>query len=124
MGAQEVDKYFKTHLSIVVDNPEVAYPNVNTVWSAFGKRFRTLKTLISFKELVAEHFYQGLKEFYDDGVQYMEIRSSFSPICATFGPDCKSLDIFQTGAAFKEAVDQVSLHIHLLKPSTLPSRGY
>ena len=112
MGAQEVDKYFKTHLSIVVDNPDVAYPNVNTVWAAFGKRFRTLSALLSFKDLVKEHFYQGLKEFYDDGAQYIEVRSSFSPICATPGPDCTPLDIVQTAKVFKEAADQVSLQIH------------
>jgi hypothetical protein len=37
--SKRVDAYFKSHLSIVVDNPEVAYPNVNTVWAAFSKRF-------------------------------------------------------------------------------------
>ena len=106
-GAEEVDKYFKSHLSIVVDNPEVAYPNVNTVWAAFAKRFSTLMTLLNFKDLVKDYFYQGLKEFYEDGVQYMEVRSEFAPICKTFGPDCNPLDIVQTVGVFKEAVDQV-----------------
>ena len=107
MGAEEVDKYFRSHLSIVVDNPEAAYPNVNTVQAAFAKRFRTLMTLLNFKALAKEYFYQGLKEFYEDGVQYMEVRSEFAPICKTFGPDCNPLDIVQTVGVFKEAVDQV-----------------
>ena len=112
MGEEEVDKYFKSHLSIVVDNPEVAYPNVNTVWAAFAKRFGTLMTLLNFKDLVKDYFYQGLKEFYEDGVQYMEVRSVFAPICETLGPDCNPLDIVQTVGVFKEAVDQVMRPTH------------
>ena len=107
MGVWQVDKILKTHLSIAVEDPEIAYPNINTVWVAFVKRFKTLKTLFSYKNLVKDYFYQGLKEFSDDGVQYLEVRSSFAPICEAVGPECKLLDILQTVAVYKEAADQV-----------------
>ena len=107
MGAGEVDKYFKDNLSIVVDNPEMAYPNVKTVWAAFAKRFGTLMTLLNFKELARDYFYQGMKEFYEDGVQYMEVRAVFAPMCESIGPDCVQMDIVETVRVFKAAAEQV-----------------
>ena len=105
-GDVEVDAYFKSHLSIVVPNPEIAYPNVNTVWKAFGKRFGTLISLINYKDLVKDYFYQGLLEFYNDKVQYMEVRSVLAPICQTLNAECNPLDIVETAKVFKEAADQ------------------
>jgi hypothetical protein len=37
LGSDVVDAYYKSRLSIVVDDPETAYPNVNTVWNQFYK---------------------------------------------------------------------------------------
>ena len=76
-GNEAVDACFKRHLSIVVDVPEITYPNVNTVWAAFSKKFKTLKSLVNYKNLVFDYLYQGMQEFYDDGVQYMEVRCQF-----------------------------------------------
>ena len=108
-GNERVDSYFKSHLSIVVDNPEVVYPNVNTVWAAFAKRFGTLMSLLNYKNLVLDYFYQGMQEFYDDGVQYMEVRSVLAPICLTQDEECNPLSIVDTAKVFKEAADQFAL---------------
>ena len=108
LGNEKVDSYFKSYLSIVVDNPEVAYPNVNTVWAAFSKRFGALMSLLNYKDLVKDYFYQGMQEFFDDGVQYMEVRSVLAPICETrIGEECNPLDIVETARVFKETAEQV-----------------
>ena len=108
-GGDKVDAYFKSHLSVIVANPEITYPNVNTIWKAFGKRFGTLISLVNFENVVKDYFYQGLLEFYNDNVQYLEIRSLLAPICQTKYYDCNPLDIVETAKVFKKAADQFAM---------------
>ena len=64
-------------------------------------------SLLNYKDLVKDYFYQGMQEFYDDGVQYMEVRSVLAPICETRIGECNPLDIVETARVFKETAEQV-----------------
>jgi hypothetical protein len=71
-------------------------------------------SLINYEDLVRDYFYQGMLEFYQDGVQYMEVRSVLAPICQTrIGLDCNPLDIVESTRIFKETADQVIMTLSI-----------
>ncbi|CAG9837714.1 unnamed protein product [Diabrotica balteata] len=68
------ENFLKSKLTLVCDNPEVKYPNLNTVWTTFQNLFINLEKLICYKPIFKEYFYQALKETYEDNVKYIEFR--------------------------------------------------
>lgn len=71
---------FFGNMSMVVSNPEQAYPNSEQAWKKFLSLFATLDGLISFEPIFEAFFFQALNEFYNDNVQYIEFRSLFNPV--------------------------------------------
>ncbi|KAJ8954010.1 hypothetical protein NQ318_004301 [Aromia moschata] len=68
------DAFLKSKMTLIVDYPEFAYPNLNSVWKAFMDIFVTVADLIGYKPVWQEYFYQVLKELYEDNVMYVEFR--------------------------------------------------
>lgn len=68
------DDFLKSQLTLIVDDPEIRYRNVNTVWAAFSGIFITITDLLSYKPIWQKYFYQALKELYEDNVKYIEFR--------------------------------------------------
>ncbi|KAJ8970598.1 hypothetical protein NQ314_001132 [Rhamnusium bicolor] len=68
------DNFLKSALTLVVDYPEFAYPDLNVVWEAFMNIFETVADLIGYKPVWQEYFYQVLQELYEDNVMYLEFR--------------------------------------------------
>ncbi|KAH9489837.1 hypothetical protein Btru_037261 [Bulinus truncatus] len=62
-------------MSIWVEDPFISYPSVNDVWKKFETYFSSLKGLTQSRENWKMYLEQGLKEFYDDGVQYIEMKT-------------------------------------------------
>jgi hypothetical protein len=60
IGAEEVDKSLKMYLTIIVDDPAEAYPDVNAVWSKFGNIFGALIPLLSYVPVTKDYLYQGI----------------------------------------------------------------
>jgi len=59
-----------------------------------------------------DYFYHGLQEFYDDGVQYMEVRTTVHPVCANLDTnDCQQLGFLESAKVLQEAADKVNLLI-------------
>ncbi|KAH9489267.1 hypothetical protein Btru_057642 [Bulinus truncatus] len=71
----EWDKQLISEMSIRVDDPFLEYPSINDVWSKFETYFGTVYDLISDLNHFRMYFEQSLKEFYEDGVQYLEIKA-------------------------------------------------
>jgi len=67
-------------LTLIVDEPEKVYPTSSAVWSYFELRFQSTFGLLLYAPVFKTYFYQALQQFYDDGVQYMELRSLFLPV--------------------------------------------
>ncbi|XP_067652548.1 adenosine deaminase AGSA-like [Haliotis asinina] len=68
------DQWLYNNLTLTVDNPEVVYPNINVIWRRFLQYFQTVGGLINHAPVLKDAFYESLKEFHEDGVQYLETR--------------------------------------------------
>lgn len=68
------DSFLTSKLTLVVNNPELSYPNLNSVWQAFMDIFETVAGLLGYKDVWQEYLYQVLKELYEDNVRYLEFR--------------------------------------------------
>ena len=71
----------KNHLTIVVDNPSVDYPNLNAVWDKFNKVFGALFSLLQYVPVAKDYFYQAFTEYLEDNVQYVEFRTVLPFLC-------------------------------------------
>jgi len=71
-------------LTLVVDEPEKVYPTANVIWSRFASAFVSTFDLLTYAPVFKAYFYEALQQFYDDGVQYMELRSVFPPVFMQF----------------------------------------
>jgi adenosine deaminase CECR1 len=110
LGSELVDEFYTYHLSIIVDNPDQAYPNVNTVWAKFQRAFASLFSLLNYPDLIKDYMYRGLEEFYEDNVQYMEIRSVISRVCEDkYAEVCNVLSLVESAAVYKDAIDRYIL---------------
>ncbi|EFA00425.1 adenosine deaminase 2 [Tribolium castaneum] len=68
------DKFLKSQLSIIVDDPSSEYPSINDVWNRFAETFYTVFGLVAYRPVFQDYFYQTLKELYEDNVMYLEFR--------------------------------------------------
>jgi len=67
-------------LTLIVDEPEKVYPTASVIWSRFHSVYESTFGLVHYAPVFKSYFYQALQQFYDDGVQYMELRSPFLPV--------------------------------------------
>ncbi|KAH9489255.1 hypothetical protein Btru_057605 [Bulinus truncatus] len=72
----QLDESLKMNMSIWTEDPFLAYMSVNDVWGKFNTYFKTMYDLISSKKIARMYLDQAFKEFYEDGVQYMEIKTT------------------------------------------------
>ena len=72
--------YKKPALKHIICYHAETYPNINSVWTAFENTLIAGSGIISYAPVFTDYFYQGLKEFYDDNVQYMEIRTTLPEV--------------------------------------------
>ena len=72
-GAQKVDQYLRDRFSLY---PRKKYLDNNEVWENFSSIFRLLGGLLYYAPVWADYYYNALSEFYIDGVQYLEFRTT------------------------------------------------
>ncbi|XP_017059023.1 adenosine deaminase 2-A [Drosophila ficusphila] len=71
-GPSKVDEYLAERLTLY---PTKKFEDNNAAWSTFMEIFGLLDGLVMYAPVWADYYYAALKEFYDDGVLYLEFRS-------------------------------------------------
>ncbi|XP_066599285.1 adenosine deaminase 2-like [Prorops nasuta] len=88
--AREINQRIQWQMSMVVDDPEKEYPDVNTAWTKFRDIFMFITPMLTYRPVYEDHFYRGLQELYNDNVLYLELRSTLPPLYdldgTTYGP--------------------------------------
>ncbi|KAJ8298951.1 hypothetical protein KUTeg_023011 [Tegillarca granosa] len=61
-------------MSLVVDKPHIVYPSINEVWVKFLQVLDVANGFINYAPIFSAYFYEALREFREDNVQYLEVR--------------------------------------------------
>lgn len=101
-GATQFDAWLRSKLSLYTATPDVTYPNINTVWRAFENTLGAAFGMITYYPVFYEYFYRALQMFYDDNVQYVEIRTTLPQVYFLNGT---LLDEFQVTELYKTVFD-------------------
>lgn len=75
VGAVLYDTELRKSMSLFNDNPLNKYRDVDSIWERFMEIFGIIDGIVQYKDAWAAYYKQALKEFFEDGVQYLEIRS-------------------------------------------------
>lgn len=82
MGATIYDEHVRSLFTLYDKNvnPRLQFKDVNDVWNIFLKIFNSLWPILSYWPARRAYFKQVLNEFYEDGVQYFEVRAGLSEV--------------------------------------------
>lgn len=98
----EFDKYLIRHISLIVDDPAMEYPDISVVWPKFQDIFMTLGGLVLYLPMYKKYLYRVLVELYEDNVRYAEFRSALIPLYTISGTNLNETEIM---AVIKEVAD-------------------
>lgn len=74
IGDENYDKKVWHLFTLFVNDPVTSYNDINTVWNKFQGIFSVFVPILTYTEAWKDYYRQGLKELYDDNVQYFEFR--------------------------------------------------
>ncbi|XP_046633140.1 adenosine deaminase 2-like [Daphnia pulicaria] len=102
-GPQQFDAWLRSKLSLYTPTPQETYPNINSVWTAFENTLIAASGIITYAPVFTDYFYQGLQSFYDDNVQYIEIRTTLPLV---YDLDGTFTDEVQVTQLYKDTFDR------------------
>ncbi|KAH8259368.1 hypothetical protein KR026_003103 [Drosophila bipectinata] len=100
MGDKEVKRYLKRRFSMY---PFSKFMSNNQAWAHFMGIFILLDGLLCHAPIWGDYYYNALKEFSEDGVQYLELRSLLPPL---YCMGEKMLTIRDTVAIYKSELER------------------
>lgn len=73
-GSKSYDAAVRSLFTLYSEDAVEKYRNINAMWSKFMELFAALDPIVCFVDVWKDYYYETLKEFYNDGVQYLEFR--------------------------------------------------
>lgn len=74
------DSSLYANLTIIVDNPAVAYPDINTVWQKFQRSLNAVNGMAGYIPFYIQYLERALEELLADNIQYAEFRTTLDPL--------------------------------------------
>ncbi|XP_074098199.1 adenosine deaminase 2-like [Cotesia typhae] len=99
----DVNTQIRRELSLITDNPDAAYPDNYFAWIKFLKVYKVLSSMVTYRPVFEDSFYQALQEFYDDNILYLELRASLSTLYDLNGTEYGQMDVMKI---YQEAADR------------------
>ncbi|CAH1640991.1 unnamed protein product [Spodoptera littoralis] len=99
----EFDAKLRKFFTIVIDNPQEVYTDVNTVWEYFSKYFIRTGPLFTYKPVWEKYYYDTLFALREDNIMYFEIRSVLPPLYDLAGNVYDSVD---TAKSYKRVTEK------------------
>lgn len=79
-GGEEFEKYLVGHLTLIRENYNEEFSDINKVWSTFQNIFIFVTDMLIYKPVFEEQFYATLEQLYNDNVTYLEMRGTLPPV--------------------------------------------
>ncbi|KAM9683505.1 adenosine deaminase 2 isoform 3-T4 [Dama dama] len=79
-NVSEFDNSLLRNLTLMTENPYVTYTDQDAIWAKFKTIFFVMGDLVRYAPVFRDYLSQGLEEFYQDNVLYLEIRASLYPV--------------------------------------------
>lgn len=74
---EQFDLELKKHFTMITDVDSCTESDINTIWKKFEGTFDVMSGLLNYKPIQEKYFYDALRNFYDDKIMYVEIRTGF-----------------------------------------------
>ncbi|KAG6439399.1 hypothetical protein O3G_MSEX000739 [Manduca sexta] len=71
----QLNEKLRRHFTIVVNDPDVEYPSIKETWTTFKKFFSNVHSILTYRPIWEQYFYDALKKFREDNIMYVELRS-------------------------------------------------
>ncbi|XP_044729117.1 adenosine deaminase 2-like [Chrysoperla carnea] len=72
----ELNANIKSSFTLLVNDPDVVYFDVNEVWKKFVSIFLTLDGFLNYRPVLEDYLYQVFKEFENDKILHLEFRGT------------------------------------------------
>lgn len=73
-GTKSYDAALRSLFTLYSEDAVEKYRDINAMWTKFMELFAALDPIVCFVDVWKDYYYEALKEFYNDGVQYLEFR--------------------------------------------------
>lgn len=96
------DAWLESHVNLKKSDPELMHADINTIWVEFEKMFSVIRDFVNYRPFFEAFHTQLLKEFYEDNVQYIELRM---PLSKLYDADGKVYDEAQVATIVVNLID-------------------
>ncbi|XP_063976169.1 adenosine deaminase 2-like [Diachasmimorpha longicaudata] len=91
--ANTLNERIRRRLTMLVENPDEKYPDVDAAWIKFMDIFMFIWPILTYRPVWEDYYYQGLKELYEDNVLYLELRSTLPILYELDGREYNPIEV-------------------------------